>query len=107
MTEVKNIRSLGGQPIPVGGFYIGRGGGSKLGNPYTHLTTNNLAKYQVATVEEAIAKFDIYIRDLVEKDEEIAELVKSLVSYDALYCWCKPRPCHGDALLKLSLELNQ
>jgi hypothetical protein len=48
------------------------------------------------TREEVIAKYErwLYRRGLI-KD------VHELRGYDLL-CWCAPKPCHGDVLLRLA-----
>jgi hypothetical protein len=74
--------------------YIGRGRGSKWGNPYSH-KEGTLAEFRVNSREEAIAKFEEY---LISNEE----LMKDLPSLKGkvLGCWCKPKSCHGDILVK-------
>lgn len=79
--------------------YIGRP--SKWGNPYSHLP-NTLAKYKVATREEAIEKYEKWIRNNPELLVDLPEL-----EFKVLGCWCKPNySCHGDVLVKLLKERN-
>lgn len=79
--------------------YIGRP--SKWGNPFTHLKTSTQAQIQVATRGEAVARYEDYIRN---KPELLADLHE--LKGKTLGCWCKPKSCHGDILVKLIKELN-
>ena len=69
--------------------YIGRG--SKWGNPFVLLNEDER--------NEVIEKYEEYIRG--RKD-----LMDSLYELDGkvLGCYCKPRKCHGDVLIKLRKE---
>jgi|TARA_B110000305_G_C19258308_1_gene548238 hypothetical protein len=73
--------------------YIGRP--SKWGNPYSS-KTGTLAKYRVGSKSEAISNYETYL-------ESNEPLIKELVELNGkiLGCWCKPKPCHGDVLVKL------
>lgn len=77
--------------------YIGRG--SRWGNEYTHIHTGTKAKYRVATVEEAIERYrnDLW-RDLRSGKVKVQDL-RDLAG-KRLACFCKPKPCHGDVLVK-------
>lgn len=77
-------------------IYIGRG--SKWGNPYSHKLYSK-AKYLVKTREEAILKYEEYIRNNEELLNDLHELRNK-----TLGCFCHPLPCHGDILLKLIEE---
>ena len=78
--------------------YIGRG--SKWGNPYSH-REGTLAQFVVSDRAEAIAKYEDY---LLSSDD----LMKSLneLRGKTLGCWCKPKSCHGDILLKYANQKN-
>ena len=65
--------------------YIGRG--SKWGNPF-HMKSEDQRG-------EVIEKYEDYARKKFSKDE-----LSSLVG-KRLGCFCKPRKCHGDILVKL------
>ena len=69
--------------------YIGRG--SKWGNPYI------IGKD--GTREEVMKKYKKYIMN-----EPV--LLSSLYQLDGkvLGCWCRPKSCHGDVLVKLIKE---
>jgi len=79
--------------------YIGRG--SKWGNPYSH-KEGTLAKYVVGSREEAIAKFEEYLLANENLMEKIGELRGK-----TLGCFCKPKSCHGDILLKYANAPNK
>lgn len=76
-------------------LYIGRP--SKWGNPFTHLE-NSLAEFKVSNREEAIKKYEEWItkgdgKHLLDDLHELKGLT--------LGCWCYPKSCHGDILIKL------
>lgn len=76
--------------------YIGRP--SKWGNPFSH-KSNTLAKYKVDTVEEAVAKYELWVKTQPEIINSLHELNGKILG-----CWCKIKgdePCHGDILIKM------
>lgn len=81
--------------------YIGRG--SKWGNPFSHLP-NTKAKYVVNSREEAIKKFEEYILN-----GEGKHLLNDLYELkgEVLGCFCKPKSCHGDVLVKLLNKMEK
>lgn len=74
--------------------YIGRP--SRWGNPYSHLATS-AAAFRVATREEAVSKYEAW---LLQQPELMAALPE--LKGKVLGCWCKPKSCHGDVLLRLA-----
>lgn len=74
---------------PANAIYIGRG--SPYGNPYV-IGKNG-------TREECIAKFEALIR----ANSHLVTHIKQLRGRDLL-CYCAPRACHGDILLKIANE---
>tara|TARA_Y100000310_G_scaffold345494_1_gene465634 strand:- start:5824 stop:6111 length:288 start_codon:yes stop_codon:yes gene_type:complete len=80
--------------------YIGRG--SKWGNPYTHLTGKTKAQFIVDSREEAIAKYEEWIKEQPELLADLHELKDK-----RLGCFCKPSACHGDILAKMADELQE
>ena len=72
--------------------YVGRG--SRWGNPYSH-KEGTLAKHVVGSRSEAIQKFEEYLLSNEELMESLPELRGK-----TLGCWCKPKSCHGDILLR-------
>lgn len=97
--EVINSHHLKGRKE---GEYIGRG--SPLGNPYSH-QEGTTALYKVASREEAIEKYRIWLEDqIVKENQEIInelERLTDLALYEGkllLRCFCAPAPCHGDVI---------
>lgn len=77
--------------------YIGRG--SKWGNNYSH-KNGTLAKVKVATVEEALERYEA---DFL-KDDFLIRSLNELREEDILGCFCKFKGdelCHGDIIVKL------
>lgn len=79
----------------VSTIYIGRP--SIFGNPF--LLGRDGTRSQV------IEKYEVYVRDRIEKDAKFREAVKSLCG-KVLSCYCKPLACHGDVLATIAEELN-
>jgi len=84
-TTVENIASV---TFNRSNVYIGRGRGSKFGNPYT---------LKDHTREEAIAKFKTYFIERVKRDDEFAQAVRELRG-KVLVCFCAPQACHGNVI---------
>ena len=84
--------------------YIGRPG--PWGNPFGH-KEDTLAELRVSSREEAITRFERYIRGLLVEDREymIERYFKPLAG-KVLGCWCHPKPCHGEVLIKICKELG-
>jgi Domain of unknown function (DUF4326) len=71
--------------------YVGRGRGSRWGNPFR--TPRD------GTREQVIAKYE---RWLLRQPELMAALPE--LRGKVLGCWCAPKPCHADGLLRLANE---
>jgi hypothetical protein len=75
--------------LPAGARYIGRG--TPLGNPYT------VAKHGQAAL-------DLYRRWLWQKicdrDPVVLAELRRIEPGSLLVCSCKPRPCHGDVVVR-------
>lgn len=79
--------------------YIGRP--SKWGNPFSH-KENTKAKYLVSSREEAVDAYEDWI--LNGEGQYLLEDLHELKG-KTLGCWCKPKECHGDILVKLVKEI--
>lgn len=81
--------------------YIGRGNGSKWGNPFTH-KEGTRAEYILPTRDEAV---EAYRKWITEGDGKY--LLKCLpeLKNKTLGCWCHPLPCHGHVLAELTNKL--
>jgi hypothetical protein len=86
MSKVVNIRDSSYD------VYIGRP--SKWGNPYSH-KDGTLAEFKVKSRKKAIEKYEEYLL----KNESLMESLHELEG-KTLGCWCKPKACHGDILIK-------
>ncbi len=73
--------------------YIGRP--SMWGNPYSS-KDGTLAKYRVGSKSEAIQNYEVWIESQPKLLEELKTLKGKLLG-----CWCSPKTCHGDVLVKL------
>jgi len=71
--------------------YIGRP--SKWGNPY--------AIGADGTREEVIVKYEAYIRS----SPILLRALPGLAGM-TLGCWCPPKPCHGEVLIKILNEMG-
>jgi len=78
--------------------YIGRG--SKWGNPYG-TREDSKARHIVGSREEAIVCYEKYLFGSAELFGTLHELRGK-----TLGCYCKPKPCHGDVLVRLVNELE-
>jgi hypothetical protein len=94
--ETKVVNKYHKVPYDV---YIGRG--SKWGNPFSHMD-NTMAKFKVATREEAIEKYREWIMTQPQLLADLHELKDK-----TLCCFCKPKACHGDVLAELADRLDR
>ena len=91
MPKVVNLRK---EPYDI---YIGRG--SIWGNPFTQVPVNTKARFIVATREDSITHYESYARN-----NSIIMDNLHLLKDKVLGCYCKPKSCHGDILVKLYKE---
>ncbi len=84
MCRVLNKHHAG---VPAGAVYIGRG--SKWGNPFRIGPDGDRAA--------VIAKYERWLAD----QHHLLRALDELHGRD-LVCFCAPRPCHGDLLLRLA-----
>lgn len=90
MTEVVNRHY---QEFDV---YIGRG--SIWGNPYSHMPGTK-ALYKVNTRDEAIDLYRSYLWQRIREGTITKEMLIALDS-KRLGCYCAPKRCHGDVIIK-------
>jgi hypothetical protein len=74
--------------VPADAVYIGRP--SPWGNP---ITIRDSGSRQ--------ACLEAYEHYLLERPELIAQIRRELKGKN-LVCWCSPKPCHGDILLRIA-----
>jgi hypothetical protein len=101
MIYVRNRLSYNGV-----GIYVGRP--SPLGNPYSH-RRDTIAKFKVATREDAIDRYEDYLRTAIKTDGEVRTAFDAIVAAArkgdvTLICWCAPLPCHADVIVELVEE---
>lgn len=87
-TTVANIRN--NEPYDV---YIGRGHGTKWGNPFV------LGKD--GTRKEVIDKY----REWISTQKDLLNDLKELKG-EKLGCWCSPKLCHGHVLAELADKIE-
>ena len=71
-------------------MYIGRG--SRFGNPFRIGKDGDR--------EEVIRKYEIYARN------HLINAISSIPKEAILGCYCKPKACHGDVIIKIWKELH-
>jgi hypothetical protein len=86
--------------------YIGRP--SPWGNPYSHKSDAAVdVRNLVGSREEAIDAYEYRLRILLEEDREfMIEKFFKPIAGKTLGCWCHPKPCHGEVLIKICKELG-
>jgi hypothetical protein len=77
-------------------IYIGRPG--EWGNPFSH-KPGTKAQFRVSTRDEAIEEYRKYLIKQLRSGEVTLEQLQALQG-KVLGCWCHPKPCHGDILVK-------
>jgi hypothetical protein len=78
--------------------YIGRGKDSDWGNPFTHIPNGTLAKF-VVPYDQVLAKYEEHVRSSTMLMNRLGTLRGKVLG-----CFCRPRACHGDVLVKLFEE---
>lgn len=94
MTEVVNRYKVDMSDPDV--VYIGRG--SIWGNPFSH-KEGTKAIWKCETREESIENYRYYLWAAITQGDITKEM---LIELDGkrLACYCKPKACHGDVLVK-------
>lgn len=92
MTKSRVVNFWTWNPVLTHGKFIGRP--SKWGNPF-YIGTDG-------TREEVVEKYEEWIRGKPDLMEALDELEGR-----TLVCYCAPKPCHGDVLLKLLEERRE
>lgn len=82
--------------IPPDAVYIGRGSRSELD---TSRSWGNPFRIGIdGTRKEVIRKY----KEMVESDEEFIQLIRKELKGKDLVCFCSPKKCHGEILLKIA-----
>ena len=53
--------------------------------------------------QDVLERFEIHAR----QNCELLDAIEKLSIKDVLGCWCAPRPCHGDIIIKLWRLLHE
>jgi hypothetical protein len=93
-TRVINIRSRAPYDILIARPSI-------WGNVFSHLPLSR-AKWRVQTREEAIWRYEEYVRTRPDLIARLPELEGKILG-----CWCSPQLCHGDVLIRLIFEFKR
>jgi hypothetical protein len=83
-------------------IYIGRTGkgiDGPLGNPIRIGSTCPLCDVIHADNGSTLKCYELYLLERIETDSEFRRLVESCEG-KSLGCFCKPKPCHGDVIVK-------
>ncbi len=83
---------------PFFDIYIGRA------VPHTEFTKDSLWANPFRG-DFAVESYEKYIRERIKTLPNIY-CIESLQG-KILGCWCKPKPCHGDILIKILKEMNK
>lgn len=87
--RVVNRHHFKGKATPEPSIYIGRG--TPLGNPYK-------------VKEHGLAALDLYRRwlwgKIKDRDPQVLRALAAITGDHHLVCSCKPRPCHGDVVVR-------
>lgn len=95
-------------------LYIGRpakGGIAHFGNPFSHL--KGKGTIQVKSREEAVQAFESWLIGLEYTDiaqEQRNWILKNLsliLKAEKVACWCSPKSCHGEVLIKIAKFLTE
>lgn len=78
--------------VGLDAVYIGRP--SKWGNPFV------IGKD--GTRSEVIKKYEAWIRN----NPDLVEAAKRELKGKDLVCFCSPKPCHGDVLMRIANEVG-
>lgn len=74
-----------------------------LHNRFSHKPSAVPGIVIVSSREEAIRRFEFDTRRNPKMMAQIAALPEDAV----LGCWCHPKPCHGDVIVKLWKEIHE
>lgn len=77
--------------------YVGRP--TVWGNPYSH-KEGTVARFKVETREEAIVKFEQWVRGM----PGFVRFIRQELRGKTLGCWCSPDACHGEILARIANE---
>lgn len=106
---IDNLREWFAVPNNI---YVGRAGRvyiNKVIYPYQQSVWANPfinKPGKTLTREESLARYETHIREIINKDPAKKEELLALRGKN-LGCWCKPKSCHADVIVKLIAEFSQ
>jgi hypothetical protein len=89
---------------PKDAVYVGRP--TKWGNPYSHLPGTKAA-HLVANRDEAVEAFERLLLRKFDRDPNALGRLQAELKGKDLVCWCAPKRCHADILLKYANKEQQ
>jgi hypothetical protein len=69
-------------------------------NPYKKKERKGGKAVEDVDVEEVVDRYERYIIDRLDRDPDLVDQLLELEG-KTLGCWCKPKSCHGDVLIRL------
>jgi hypothetical protein len=78
-----------------------------LGNPYSHLEKNTLAKFKTETREESVNKYREWLCQKIAEDDKAVVSMLNEIRLKArngdinLSCWCHPALCHSSIIKEI------
>lgn len=94
MTDQPRVLNKYHDVIPADAIYIGRP--TKWGNPFPIDTRKGITKARVIALER--------YAEWIVKQTDIIEAAKIELKGKDLVCYCAPKECHGDILLRIANE---
>ena len=98
MEKVVNIHMVNGKR-PHFDIYIGRRTRNTEFKYHTKWANHFIPK--IYGLEKSLELYEEHIRNSPELWDDLDELEGKVLG-----CWCKPKPCHGDILIKLMNEIG-
>lgn len=80
--------------IPVGAVYVGRP--SKWGNPFSMRSEQDR--------DSVCDAYERWLERVFQQDPAARDRLKAQLRGKDLVCWCAPRRCHADTLLRIANE---
>lgn len=109
MTTVVNIYKISDDWLSNPEFvYIGRRGRTfncRFGNPIVIGRACQICDERHTLGRQTLVCYETYLRRRLETDESFKRDFLKLRG-KTLVCFCKPKPCHGDVIIKVLEELQ-
>ena len=102
-TKVVRIRRQGGVIVQNCDVYIGRRFTMGQWDLPESIWANPYKVKEYGSEEKVCELYETYMRERLNKEPTLREQLQ-LLKGKTLGCWCKPKMCHGDILVKLIKE---